>query len=82
MLTLSGSPDLTTFGERIISIHYIYMYITYFVSLRTMSKGLIIPSYILLSDKNPSENLTKNTRGLLPRMFWSHFRDGFLQAAL
>ena len=47
-----------------------------------MFKGLIIPSHILLSDKNPRENVTKTHEGaLLPRVFWSHFREGFRQTA-
>ena len=32
-------------------------------------KGLIIPGHIFLSDKNP-------------RVFWSHFREGFRQTAI
>ena len=43
-------------------------------------KGLIIPIHILRSDKNPWGNVTKTHEGgLLPRVFWSHFRDGFRQ---
>ena len=37
MLTLSGTPDFTPFGEFMISsIHYRTLYITEFVSFRTM----------------------------------------------
>ena len=38
MLTISGTPDFTPFGEFMISpIHYTYtLYITEFVSLRTV----------------------------------------------
>ena len=48
-----------------------------------MLKGLIIPGYILLSDKIPRGNVTKTHEGaLLPRVFWSHFREGFRQTAI
>ena len=47
-------------------------------------KGLIIPGHILLSDKKqPWGNTTKTHEGaLLPRMFWSLFREGFCQTAI
>ena len=46
-------------------------------------KGLIISGHILLSDKNPRRIVTKSHEGaLLPRVVWSHFREGFRQTAI
>ena len=37
----------------------------------------------LLSDKNLRGNVTKTHEGaLLPRVFWSHFHEGFRQTAI
>ena len=44
---------------------------------------LIIPSHILLSDKNPRGNVTKSHEGaLLPSVFWSYFLEGFRRTAI
>ena len=51
--------------------------------LKYIFKGLIIPGHILLSDKNLRGNVTKTDEGArLPRVFWSHFREGFRQTAI
>ena len=48
-----------------------------------MFKGLIIPGDILLSDKKLMGNVTKTQEGaLLPRVFWSYFREDFRQTAI
>ena len=48
-----------------------------------MFKGLIIHGDILLSDKKLRGNVTKTHEGaLLPRVFWSYFREGFRQRAV
>ena len=43
-------------------------------------KGLIIPGYILLSDKHQRGNVTKTNEGALcSEGVWSHFREGFVR---
>ena len=48
-----------------------------------MIKALIILVYILLFDKNLRGNVTKTHKGaLLPRVFWSYFREGVRQTEI
>ena len=72
---ISPKPDEKT--HTLISIYKIKFVLQY-SSKYLKIKGLIIPGHILLSDKNQSGNVTKTHEGaLLPRVFWSHFREEF-----
>ena len=63
--------------------HLCMYFCVYCVHNLVLLNGLIIPSHILLSDKNPRGNVVKtHERALLLRVFWSHLREGFRQTAI